>query len=682
MSIFDNLFGSDESEEETYLDDDEESFEDVSEDAVQDYSTINRDLITPEVTIRDKNMYKIDNKFTRTYFVKKWPTEPNQYFIENILSDMQSENTVSIYIDPFNEEDALRYLKKESKRARNILEGETSGFLTTKQREKTLQETISLYEALNNSDTNLFKVSMYVTIKADSEEELNRQCRDMRSLFKKRAGIYLAEAFEEHEPAFQSNTPTMNDRLSSYNHEMPGGAIGYMNPFTTTTIMEDEDGIDYGFHEKSGTPVFIDRFNRDTGYNEIVAGTIGSGKSFSSSLTILRTKAKYGDDIRIFILDPVDGFGPETTAMKGTEINPLNTELNPFEIEKEENPDNIDYNPLALQQKKVMDFFNMFYNMTGDSLEKKKEGVLSNAVRITYKDKAGITEEIETHSKESPTINDLFEVLGEMIETPEKYMNTSDKEVISQTKKIVGELQNELRPFTQGGQFENLAAKTDENFRDNDVYWVNLDLVEGTGKKGLLMYAYISSIYESSKKSDKKTLIYIDEAHYMMENSETLSFLTQMVRHSRHNKIGITFITQEIDDFFEHKDAKTIASQCSIKRFQKIDGGIPKDIAELLDLNEQEQKYIRDAQAGGDHGYSTALLQVDDDFGQLTIPLLITASETEKQIIDWGDNEQVEEQQKEKEQLKDFKQEIERIDSEQSSASDTEETEDLAEHME
>ena len=650
--------------------------EEIDESAVQDRSQINNNLITPEVTLRDKHFYKVGDMYTRTYFVKKWPTDPDRYFLSNVLSRTGGKNTLSIYIEPYNKEDALRYLKKESQRARNILEGESSGFLTTRQRETTLQETIALYEALNNSDTNLFTVSMYVTVKAETEEELNEKARDVEKTFRTNAGIHLAEAFEEHEPAFQSNTPTMNDQLTDEksSQDVPGGAIGYMNPFTTTTIMEDETGIDYGFHEASNSPVFIDRFERDTGHNEIVAGTIGSGKSFSASLTMLRTKARHGDDIRLFMLDPVAGFEPINTALKGKTINPISTELNPFHIERQEDTDDIDYNPLSLQRKKVMDFFNMFYNMTGDNLEKTKKGLLSDAIKITYKEKAGITEEIETHSRESPTVNDLFEVLDDMIENPRQFMTTDDKEVVRENKKLIGELRNELRPFTQGGQFDNLAASTDESFRDDDVYWINLDVLEGSGKKGLLMYAYISAIYEATKNSDKKTLIYIDEAHYMMENSETLSFLTQIVRHSRHNEIGITFITQEIDDFFRHEDAKTISAQCSIKRFQQIDGGIPQDIAEnLLDLNKREQEYIRNAKPGGtgDEDYSTALLQVHDNFGQLTIPLRITASEIEARIIDWEDNQEIQGQKEKRQEIKEFQEDIKRVDEETNEDTDT-----------
>ena len=66
---------------------------------------------------------------------------------------------------------------------------------------------------------------------------------------------------------------------------MTGSALGCLFPFSTTNMIE-EDGILYGYHGLNGSPVTIDRWNRRNGYNQLVIGNIGAGKSYGTKLLL------------------------------------------------------------------------------------------------------------------------------------------------------------------------------------------------------------------------------------------------------------------------------------------------------------------------------------------------------------------------------------------------------------
>jgi len=102
----------------------------------------------------------------------------------------------------------------------------------------------------------------------------------------------------------------------------------------------------------------------------------------------------------------------------------------------------------------------------------------------------------------------------------------------------------------------------------------------------------------SAKNTENKVILVIDEARYLMKNSANLKFLEQAVRHSRHYDLSIHFITQTVEEFYQHAEAEAILDNCSMMQLCQL-SSLNSDLAsDALGLNGNQINYVKNAQAG------------------------------------------------------------------------------------
>lgn len=593
-----------------------------------------RDLIAPTGLTPEVDMAKVGEDYTRTYFINGWPDDPTNGFLDEIFLQNAVQCDVSIHIRPYDSEKAIKQLEKDAYKARTYLEESNTGMLSGQSKQEDFEETLAIYDALRTTNTELFDVGMYLTIRGETEQEVLQASDDIvRSLRSSPALTKPEIAKYNQKKAIQSVAPVMDDKIE-YRTEMMGGAIAAMFPFSTKTLYEPQ-GVDFGRHAGNGSPVIVNRYEaRDTGYNQLTIGDIGSGKSFSTKLNLLRTYASR-DDVDIFIIDPLRGFESVNAILGGTPItvggslgiNPLDIQRTPQEV-VERQPD---IDPYTTQLKKVMDFFEMFFAQQGLKLGDSRS-VLQEAVERAYEDN-DITQEIETHSNESPTVQDVVQIIENMVESPREFTGLDSKVHARHIEEYASRLAMSLQQFKEGGQYDNLGGESEIDFGDNDVFYLDLSQQEGSGTFGIIMHILLGEVYEYAKSTDNKVMLAIDEAHYLMSDAQSLSYLTHVVRHSRHHNLSINFITQTIEEFFEHEESEKIAQNTSLKLFQKIESGIPREIADILDLSPQERQHIANAKPGNaERGYSEALIGVED---KGYYPLQVMPSDLEIQLLNY-----------------------------------------------
>lgn len=592
-----------------------------------------RDMIAPTTFIEEEDYVRSGEDYVKTLFILNWPDEPNPLFMEDILYQTPVKTDISIHVSPRQKNTAVQEFEKQLEKA-NAQAGRGVRAATAQARQRRLENTKRVYDSLTEGNANLMEVSMYITVRSDDPDDLDLAVEEIvRQL---RTNEIAPEVLRNKQrEAMQSASPISRD-IVDYKNPMLSGAVGAMYPFSTTSVRE-MGGVDVGVHAMNGSPVTIDRFERENGYNQITAGKIGSGKTFGTLLEILRNKAAYGDDLVVYMLDPLNGFKPILELLGGKEvvvggrvnINPMRITKTPDEVF-----DNIpDLDPYAEKKSQLMEFFHMYFRSQGRELEDSRD-VLSLAIEEAYARK-GINRDPDTHSNESPTIELMIDVLNDMQDNPEKYAevdNPEDSEIVSQIEKHSSRLVLSLGEFKDGGQYENLGKESTLDLDDEDIVYFNLSQQEGQGKTGLMMQLLLSEVYEQSKERSEKVLFCIDEARYIMSDSESLDFLEQAVRHSRHYDLGINFITQTLEEFFEHEQGQAIVQQCSMKRIHKLESGLTEGIMDMLNLNQSQVNYIQQAQSGDDEkGYSEALYGVDE-YGY--IPIRIYASDFESKSID------------------------------------------------
>lgn len=596
-----------------------------------------RNLISPQLITPEPTKLQFGDRHVRTIFINKWNEHPQVGFLKEVFTETNVVNDISLHISPYRSEEAEKELQEQVESARQVVNGDSGSQFTRREKQKEQEQTIQLYESFKDSDAVLFDVSMYITIRGDSEKELEEATDEIMKALKSNPAFCHPEIPKKNQlNAFKSVNPVLNDELG-YSNKMLGAGIATMYPFSTTSFIE-KNGVDMGIHSGNDSPVIVNRFEgRDTGYNQLTFGKIGSGKSFATKLEILRTYASRSDT-KIIMLDPLEGFTSVNLALGGQHIEVGGKlGLNPMEIHyipPEKRTEQAD--PYGITKSKVLGFFERYYNARGSALSEIKNGrgVLERAIDKAYKRKGIKPNDLESHKNESPTVLDVKEVLEEISEDPKQAI---DMEGTAYTKKFedaAADLLISFSQFEEGGEYRNLAMKNEVNIKENDVNYIDLKQREASSKTGLMMHLLLHEVYEEAQRTDKKLLFAIDEAHMLLDNAESLDYLEHVVRHSRHYDMSINFITQNIQDFFQNDQTKGIAQLCSILRMHRTESGMHEgsELAKTLELGPKELNFIRTATPGGSHGFSEALIGISEEG---FIPAYVIASQAEKEVIDF-----------------------------------------------
>lgn len=617
---------------------------DMDGDVIDPIGRLHRDFVAPSEVEFSSDMVELPTEWVQVMYINDWPETATPGFLEQLFSNSVYKTDVSIHLEPRDQRRAMSDLKDNIGALQAKLEEEMKGSsVSARDTQKDLQDAEQMYDLVSRSNMTMFDTSMYVTHRAYSPEGIIDNMSDVRGMLEKPpASTDPRVARRRQDKGMVSASPIGLDEMNKKT-PMMGGAIGAMMPFSSSTLIE-EGGVDFGVQPYNGSPVIVDRFGRDMGYNMLTIGNIGSGKSFSTKLNLVRTMMRQ-EDVDIIMLDPLQGFIGITEALSGNRIVVGgDVGLNPLEIQ--ETPERIleqsdgDLDPYTGKLKDVMSFFETFFQMRNMELGDDR-GILEKAIQASYEDK-GITRDPETHGNDSPTMADVLENLRKMAEEGADYAFSSADFEEERIKDGASRMLVSLQPFRKGGEFENLSRQTDINISESRVTYLDLQQQEGRGGTGLMMQLLFNAVYERAKNTQNKVIFAIDEARYIMKDAANLDFLEQAVRHSRHYDLSIQFITQTADEFFAHEQSEAIASNCSIKQFNRVeelDRGIALD---KLGMNEAQLEYVKNAQAGSDDvDYSSALLFVQE-YGWL--PIHIKASQQEAAVVDFDPDDETKEE--------------------------------------
>lgn len=618
---------------------------------IDDISEVQLGKLAPANVAEDEDNYEYirtgKDTFIRGYFISGWPETMNDGQLQDLFAQSGLEADVAIPIDPIPTPDALDRLKSkvEELRADVQLLQEDGNTVEAEDTARELRDYRGMRDTIRDSDAELFDVGFYTSVVGETKDELDAESDRLEELLASN-GLQATLHTKNQEATHRSVTPTLTDDIEM-KQSMMSAAIGAMMPFSSGTLLS-ESGIPIGEHAENGSPIIYDRFDHERGYNWLTIGNIGAGKSFSTKLHLLRRRL-YDPDTIIIMLDPLQGFAGINTALNGKHVTVGGTTgLNPLEIKRvpdevlENNPE---LNPGAAKLKDLRSFFESFFELRDDDLGELWD-TLQRALQTAYERRGIDLNDPSTHDRENPTIqDDLVPVLLDMVTDEQEHSILTDiadddtlsevfeeaTEVTEEERRRASELLLAMEAFLEGNALGNLGTHSSFEFGDEEVVWLDLQQQEGRGSLGLMMNLLFSAVYERAKQSDKNIIFAIDEARYIMRDKAALEFLEQAVRHSRHYDLSIQFITQTIDEFFQHEEAKAIADQCDHKLFFHTEG-LDEEVAEKVGMNPVQASFARQATPGDeDTGYSEAVFGVSD-YGWY--PVHIRAMDQEAAVVD------------------------------------------------
>ncbi|MCL4397925.1 ATP-binding protein [Patescibacteria group bacterium] len=526
------------------------------------------DIIAPEKIEVDFNFVKISETYFRTFFIANYPRFVSASWLSPII-DFDSSQDLAMFIYPVESRDILSNLKRKIAEMEATIESDIKrGHVVDPAVQVALDDALALQEQLAKGAERFFQFGLYVTINAQSLDNLEKVSKQVESTL---ASLMLVskKATLQMEDGFRTTQPLCVDKLL-ITRNMDTTSLATTFPFTSSELTANE-GVMYGLNEHNGSLIIFDRFSLENA-NEVVLGKSGGGKSYLVKLEALRS-LMFGASV--IIIDPEEEYEPITRAVGGDYLSfsfSSQTHINPFDLAGT----NDDPQENDLQYKIGFSLTRLIKLMVGTTTAE-DDAIIHNALELTYKQK-GITYDPTTHKKEPPILEDLYKVLVGM-ETPaaanlalrlEKFVKGSFGAIFNQRSNL--KLDNPFTVFS----FKNLEDQL----------------------RSLAIFIIVDFIWNSIKRDFKKRILIVDEAWYLMKDPSSAEFLWGFAKRARKYYLGLTTITQDIEDFLSSDLGKTIITNSSIQILMKQSPAAIDKLGEVFYLSEGEKSLLMSAGVG------------------------------------------------------------------------------------
>lgn len=525
-----------------------------------------QDVIAPSAIEVDFSHIKIDDNYVRTLFVTGYP----RYVSANWLSPLVNFNhslDISMYIYPSDSKDTLESLRHRiAEMEAEINTDIERGRIPRAATEAGLEDAKVLQSQLVKGAERFFQFSLYISISAESIKELNTTTAQVQSML---ASLLIISkvASLTMEDAFKTTLPYCKDKLL-ITRNMDTTALSTTFPFTSSEL-SDNQGVLYGVNAHNDSLVIFDRYSLENA-NMLVLATSGAGKSYAVKLEILRSMM-FG--AQVIILDPENEYEMVTKAVGGNYISFSTTsphKINPFQIArpKESTEDEMGYKYLFLMS--------LLKIMIG-AMDPIEEATMNRALVLTYRQK-GITDDPSTHVLEPPRMEDLYRSLIGMEEQVSKVLSARlERFVMGSIKGI----------FDQQSNIDIDAPITVFTLRDM------ADEI-----RPVVMFTILDFVWTQVRKDLRKRMLVVDEAWYLMRYEDSAKILQGFVKRARKYYLGVTVISQNVDDFLGSPYGKAIITNSALKLLLKQSSAAINQITEVFFLSQGEKQLLLSAGVG------------------------------------------------------------------------------------
>jgi len=525
-----------------------------------------QDVIAPSAIEVDFSHIKIDDNYVRTLFVTGYP----RYVSANWLSPLINFNhslDISMYVYPSDSKDTLDNLRRRlAEMEAEINTDIERGRIPQAATEAALEDAKALQEQLVKGAERFFQFSLYISISAESEKELDTVTSQVQSML---ASLLIISkiASLSMEDAFKTTLPYCKDKLM-ITRNMDTTALSTTFPFTSSEL-SDNQGILYGINAHNDSLIIFDRYSLENA-NMLVLATSGAGKSYAVKLEILRSLMF---DTQIIILDPENEYEMVTKAVGGNYISFSTTsphKINPFQIARpqESTEDEMGYKYLFLMS--------LLKIMIGE-MNPMEAATMNRALVLTYRQK-NITDDPATHIQEPPRMEDLYRALIGMEDPSAKNLAARLERYVMGTTKGVFDQQSNINLDAPVTVF-SLRDLADEN-------------------RPIVMFMILDFVWTQVRKDLRKRMLIVDEAWYLMRYEDSAKILQGFVKRARKYYLGVTVISQNVDDFLSSPYGKAIITNSALKLLLKQSSAAINQISEVFFLSQGEKQLLLSSGVG------------------------------------------------------------------------------------
>ena len=575
--------------------------------AFQKGVTALRDFIAPSSIEYNPSHFQLGTRLARTYYIYGFPRQVFTGWLSPMVN-MDEVIDLSMFIYPVESQVVLENLRKKVSQLEAGLQIDAEkGRVRDPGKQAAITDAEEMRDKLQVGEERFFRLGLYFTIYGSSMDELEFVSHKVESVLGQQL-VYSKPATSQQEQGLNSTVPQFSDQLQ-IRRNFSTGALSTSFPFTSADLTQD-NGILYGINMHNSGLVIFDRFSLENG-NSVVFAKSGAGKSFTVKLEALRSMM-YGTEI--FIIDPENEYQRMAEAVGGAYVRlSLNsaTRINPFELPRVVDTDEADnalrsnlitlHGLLRLMMGGAQAQIQGASTVTVPALSPPEEADLDAALIETYA-KAGITNDPLTHNSQPPTVADLYDTLLHMGGTGPQ-------------------LAQRLRKYTTG-TFAGIFSQQSNIDINNPMVVFNIRDLEDE-LRPVAMYIVLNFIWNKTKSDQKKRILIVDEAWQLMKYEDSASFMFSLAKRARKYNLGITTITQDVEDFMGSRMGRAIVANASMQILLKQSASAVDVLSDTFKLTSEEKKRLSQFPVG--QGLFFA--------GQNHVHIQITASPTEAGLI-------------------------------------------------
>lgn len=525
-----------------------------------------KNVIAPAALEVSSNYLKTGSKFAKTVFILTYPRYLSGGWFEPVIN-LSKLLDISIFVHPVDTALALKNLRKKSAELQaQISEQQEKGLVRDPMLETAIQDIEGLRDALQMAIEKLFNVGVYITIYGDTLEEINKLEAEIYNILESKL-VYAKPSLFQQIEGFTSTLPLGLDKLNVHT-PLNSAPASSLFPFASAELTSDK-GIMYGINMHNNTLIIFDRFSLENA-NMVVFAKSGGGKSYAAKLEIIRSLMM---GVNVLVIDPENEYQNLSQSVGGSYFKiALSSEhhINPFDIpiipEDEE--------PEEVLRSHIVNLSGLIKLMVGN-VTSQEDALIDRALSETYASREIVPG--KDFSKAEPPLLSDFQTILENMEGGR-------------------ELSQRLYKFTSGSFSGFVNQPTNVDIKNRFIAFSVRDLEEEL--RPIAMYIILNYVWNLIRVKLQKRILIIDEAWIMMRHEDSATFLFGLVKRARKYFLGITTITQDVEDFINSPYGRPILTNSSLQILLKQTPASIESIKKAFTLTESEANFLLEATPG------------------------------------------------------------------------------------
>ena len=540
-----------------------------------------------EVEINRRDI-RIGDRLTRSLHLGRWPRSLAPGFLQGLMA-AGAPMDLSVHVGPIPAEQAARTLewqkvRFESAQSLSFKRGRTM----SPEAEIALEDVTRLRDEVQRGRERLFHASLSVTLHAKDEASLKEMTQRAKAHFAATLGKLGDLSFRQRE-GLLSTLPLGLNAVAEW-RTLDTSSLARLFPFSPPDL-DTRSGTLYGIDMRACSPVVYDPWDgTHLNANTAVLARSGSGKSFATKLGVLRGLTR---GVTAYVIDPEGEYADMARAAGGRVLSPgvEGQGMNPFVIDRGDDEELL---------QRIGSLRRLIEVMVGERLSADRRASLDHALAGYYaqhRDRTGFRDFYAYLQSEAPDIAHL------------------------------------LRPFATGS-LRNLLSDEGDDLLSNEalVTVFDLRLLEPELRPAAAMVC-TETVWAAAAQNPKPRLLVVDEVWSIMQHPEGAAFMVSMAKRARKHRLGLQFITQDVQDLLSEDSSRTITGHsgrallqnAAFKLLLQQDAAAISTVGAAFDLPEDLQRWLLSCPRG-----DGLLLARGQRF-----PVRIEATPEETEVIEW-----------------------------------------------